>query len=130
MGDAIRIHWTDGPTTRQVDAIANKYKAGSFDGMEDIYNYTDSGFNALFGDAKYISTSRQNSDAAIVAALDQVARKFGAAPLSLEAYRAGGAWQWQTHDGHRLDSEVHSAMSEADYSLAPADQASGEAAAV
>ena len=130
MGDAIRIHWTDGPTTRQVDALANKYKAGSFDGMEDIYNYTDSGFNALFGDAKYISTSRQNSDAAIVAALATVARKFGAAPLSLEAYRAGGAWQWQTHDGHRLDSEVHSAMSEADYSLAPADQASGEAAAV
>ena len=130
MGDAIRIHWTDGPTTRQVDALANKYKAGSFDGMEDIYNYTDSGFNKLFGDAKYISTSRQNSDVAIVAALATVARKFGAAPLSLEAYRAGGAWQWQTHDGHRLDSEVHSAMSEADYSLAPADQASGEAAAV
>lgn len=130
MGDAIRIHWTDGPTTRQVDAIANKYKAGSFDGMDDIYNYTDSGFNKLFGDAKYTSTSRQNSDAAIVAALATVARKFGAAPLSLEAYRAGGAWQWQTHDGHRLDREVHSALSEADYSLAPADQASGEAAAV
>ena len=123
MGDAIRINWTDGPTSKQVDAIANKYKAGSFDGMEDIYNYDTTGFNALFGDAKYITTSRDNSDAAIAAALAAVARKFGAPPFSLEDYKTRGAWQWQTHDGHRLDSEVHQALSAADHSLAPLAQA-------
>jgi hypothetical protein len=123
MGDAIRIKWTDGPTSKQVDDIANKYKAGSFDGMEDIYNYSSTGFNALFGDAKYISTSRENSDAAIAAALAVVARKWGAEALSLEDYKKGGAWRWQTEDGHRLDSEVHKALYAADYSLAPLAQA-------
>ena len=79
--------------------------------------------NALFGDAKYITTSRENSDAAIAAALDQVARKYGAPPFSLADYKTRGAWQWQTHDGHRLDSIVHQALSAADHSTAPLAQA-------
>lgn len=33
--------------------------------------------------------------------------------LGVEDYKTRGAWQWQTREGYRLDSEVHSALSEA-----------------
>ena len=39
-GDATRIHWTDGPTSKEVEAITSKYQYGSFNGMEDIYEYS------------------------------------------------------------------------------------------
>ena len=39
MGDAIDVSWTDGPNSRQVDEIIDRYSAGSFDGMQDLYTY-------------------------------------------------------------------------------------------
>jgi hypothetical protein len=62
MGNAVRIHWTDGPTIASVEKITDKYEAGSFDGMEDIYRYSPSTWTDAFGDAKYISTSRHFTD--------------------------------------------------------------------
>lgn len=38
-GDSVRINWTDGPEHAEVEAIAAKYEAGSFDGMTDMYVY-------------------------------------------------------------------------------------------
>lgn len=77
MGDAIRISWTDGPTTAQVDEIADRYTAGSFDAMQDMYVNSRSAWKDAFGDAKYISTSRTNSPAAIASAQRTVLAKFG-----------------------------------------------------
>lgn len=93
MGDAIRVSWTDGPTTAMVDAIVDKYQAGSFNGMEDIYEYSRSAWTDAFGDAKYVSTSRERSDKATASALRTLAAKnieeLEGVDLSLEAYKAG-----------------------------------------
>jgi hypothetical protein len=74
MGDSIRINWIDGPTTAQVEAIVNRYEAGSFDGSTDCYNYRgDRAFTDAFGDAKFVQTSREYSDrtlANVMAILD------------------------------------------------------------
>ena len=40
-GDSVHISWKDGPTTKQVDSIVNKYQYGHFNGMEDIYEYSN-----------------------------------------------------------------------------------------
>jgi hypothetical protein len=57
MGNAIRVAWTDGPTEKPVQAFIDQFKSGSFNSMEDIYEYKrDSQF-----DGKYISTSRNVS---------------------------------------------------------------------
>lgn len=58
-GNDINISWTDGPTKKQVEAIANKYEAGSFDGMTDSYNYNHSPWTEVFGSSKYIFCNRQ-----------------------------------------------------------------------
>jgi hypothetical protein len=39
MGCAIRVHWTDGPTTNQVDTILNRFERCGFDGMQDLKTY-------------------------------------------------------------------------------------------
>ena len=38
-GDSVDISWKFGPTCAQVEAISDKYQAGSFDGMTDSYTY-------------------------------------------------------------------------------------------
>jgi len=62
MGDAIRVHWTDGPKTEDVEQITSKYQEGHFNGMEDIYEYDRENVWAdVFGSAKYVSESREYS---------------------------------------------------------------------
>lgn len=98
MGDAIRVGWTDGPTTPQVDEIVNKYKAGSFNGMEDIYEYNTGPFNDFFGDAKYISTSRNYTDALVAEAIAAVAEKYGVEPIAVEDYRRGNTYRMPVYE--------------------------------
>jgi hypothetical protein len=59
MGDSVDISWTDGNTTDEVNAITKKYQYGSFNGMEDIYENTDSRDD--IPQAKYVHCSRRMS---------------------------------------------------------------------
>lgn len=38
-GDSVTVGWTNGPAVDAVQAIAEKFEAGSFDGMTDSYTY-------------------------------------------------------------------------------------------
>lgn len=40
-GSSIRVKWTDGPTTAQVDAVTDFYKGSTFDSMIDLKSYVD-----------------------------------------------------------------------------------------
>lgn len=96
MGDAIDVSWVDGPTSKQVDEIIDRYSAGSFNGMDDSYTYSRDFWIKAFGDAKYVHSRRDMSDAAIGRAIRLVASKYAAnlAELglpnpSLEAFKRG-----------------------------------------
>lgn len=93
-GDAIDVRWTDGPNTEQVDAIIDKYSAGSFDGMTDCYNYATSAWTIAFGDAKYVHSARDFSDKAIASAMRTIVNQYGvgAAVCGVEDYRKGRCW--------------------------------------
>lgn len=91
-GDSIDVRWTDGPTTAQVDAIIGRYSAGSFNGMEDIYEYSRDAWTDAFGDAKYVHSSRANSDRAIESAIRTAVAKYGIEPVTVEDFRAGRLW--------------------------------------
>jgi len=77
MGDSIDVSWTDGPNCAQVNAIVCRYKAGSFDGMTDCYEYSRSAWTDAFGDTKYLHTSRTNSDIALSSAARTVRARRG-----------------------------------------------------
>lgn len=50
----VRISWQDGPSPKQIEKLTNKFLAGYFDGMQDMYIYTGNG-------AKFIFTEREVS---------------------------------------------------------------------
>lgn len=58
-GDSIDIRWENGPTLDSVRKITSKYQEGSFDGMRDLYEYSNSKFNDVFGGAKYVMEHRK-----------------------------------------------------------------------
>lgn len=60
MGSSVYASWTDGPMSSQVDAILNRFKSGSFDGMQDMYVSTGYEWEGqIVSGAKYVSGSRQ-----------------------------------------------------------------------
>lgn len=93
MGDAIDVSWTDGPNSRRVDEIIDRYSAGSFDGMQDLYTYERSAWTDAFGDAKYVHARRELSDAMIASCARLVMNRYGLEPMSpdevVKAYRSG-----------------------------------------
>lgn len=77
-GDSISVGWVDGPQSAQVDEIIDKYKGGSFSGMDDLYTYSRDAWTDAFGDAKYIFASRDYSEAAIASCIRTVKARYGA----------------------------------------------------
>lgn len=114
-GDSIDIGWTDGPTTKQVDEIAQQFKAGSFNGMEDIYEYSSSVFIEIFGDAKYVSVQRDLSDAAKIG----VAVELGYKPEQVDLkYHEIEGWNTST-EGRERSEAYRRACYERDYDAKP-----------
>lgn len=74
--DTVNINWEDGPTYEQVEKLTSKYQEGSFNGMEDIYEYSSSPFNDVFGGCKYVFWNRHDSDKATERAIEEVFNKY------------------------------------------------------
>ena len=113
-GESIRVCWTDGPTSDQVEAIINKYEAGSFDGMTDSYDYRkDHAWTDAFGDARHIFAERSNSEQAVLSAARRVKNRLGGISESVEEIAA----LWAKGDCYRIKQsggcDVAAAMSRA-----------------
>jgi hypothetical protein len=69
MGNSVSVRWAMGPTTKEVEAIANKYEYGTFDGMTDTSGVDHSRFGEaveeVLGRAKHVSCSRSLDNAAV-----------------------------------------------------------------
>jgi hypothetical protein len=76
-GSSIDIHWCDGPISRQVQEIANRYQMGSFDGMTDSYTYNHNPFPNVFGGAKYVFSSRRFSPRLLTIAAERLGLEVG-----------------------------------------------------
>lgn len=74
MGNSVSVRWTDGPTAAEVGAITGRYKAGHFDGMQDLYEYTN--LRADIPQVKFVSCSREMSDDVRAEILSSVASRF------------------------------------------------------
>jgi hypothetical protein len=115
MGNAIRIHWEDGPTESMVDEIAGKYKDGYFDGSDDSYKYTHSVWTDAFGSAKYVTTSRNYSDAFVCATLQYLVDKRicvieGPIEILGARYKQGELFHAKALTGESLQTEIYRAM--------------------
>jgi len=97
-GSSVNIRWNFGPTTKQVQAITDKYQDGDFNGMEDIYEYRRNR-PATEGSAKYVFENRDYFEPVFT----QIARDYaallgdplpdGTAPWN-HMVKAGGQKEW------------------------------------
>lgn len=55
-GDSVHVAWTEGPTTLEVSKVTSKYQYGRFDGMTDMYEYSNTIEN--LPQSKYVQTQR------------------------------------------------------------------------
>jgi hypothetical protein len=107
-GDAVDIVWTDGPTTYKVEEIVNLHQMGHFDGMQDLYEYTNRHPN--IPQVKYAHTRRELSPESRQALEDAIREHFGDSLQQWEVWQyvhryAGGRSCVCTcgHHGHILD---------------------------
>jgi hypothetical protein len=92
MVSSVRIAWTDGPTTRRVDALVACFEAGHFDGMTDSYEYDSSRHLIVDGErfrpgTRYIFTSRTISATLAQRCIAQIVHYWGGidvAPAAVE----------------------------------------------
>jgi len=59
-GNSVHVSWVDGPTVAEVEKISQKYQYGHFNGMEDIYESTNSRDD--IPQVKYVSERREKSE--------------------------------------------------------------------
>lgn len=100
-GDSISVRWTDGPTSKEVEALADRYEAGSFDGMEDLYTYCSTAWTVVFGDAKFVQCSRSHSLEAMKEAIREVCLEYGWELLKVNG-SDGNTWLDCDHDKSRI----------------------------
>ncbi len=74
-GNAVRVRWEDGPTTREVGAITGKYQYGHFNGMIDSYEFSNR--NDDIPQVMFITTRREYSLYAWRQAVAHVNAKYG-----------------------------------------------------
>jgi hypothetical protein len=74
-GDSVYVNWTDGPTSEQVSDITAKYQYGHFDGMIDLYEYS----NRIEGlpQVKFVLRQREISDETYARKKTALAKEFG-----------------------------------------------------
>lgn len=59
MGDSVDVSYTDGPASAEIDGIIKKYQYGHFNGMDDLYENTNSRDD--IPQSKYVSCRREMS---------------------------------------------------------------------
>lgn len=80
---SVRVEWTDGPTSSQVDAVVGKYQYGHFDGMTDCYEYSNS--REDLPQAKFVFTVREISPEMKLKFAQNVSETYGGImPTKLE----------------------------------------------
>lgn len=109
IGDEIDVMWTDGPQSKQVDVITERYSVGSLDGMTDCYHYA-AAFTEAFGDAKFIHTSREYSDRFVGMMLDRISRRHGGDRKTVKDYHQGRCLVWQNEGGDDLHQRLSAAL--------------------
>lgn len=74
-GNSVDIFYEDGPVIGDVEAVVGKYQYGSFNGMEDLYEYDNCSDD--LPQAKYVQVSRHITDEKRQMVKEEVAAEFG-----------------------------------------------------
>jgi len=74
-GNSVRIHYTDGVPGEQVDKLVKKFQYGHFDGMNDIYEFSNT--REDIPQAKFVQVQRDISPEVRQSIKTKIANDFG-----------------------------------------------------
>ena len=97
-GNSIRVSYTDGPKAEAVEEITAKYEMGTFNGMEDIYEYSNT--NDDLPQCKYLFVNREAGEATETMIRTYVERT---APVNIDGWELE---QWKNRDYRKIFSET------------------------
>ena len=93
MGCSCSVRWTDGPSTRQVDAVIGRFSGKTFDGMDDSTHYHDTEWDGrrvrFAGYAPSTSRDVTNFEALEAQALQMIRARC---VLDENGHRFGNEW--------------------------------------
>jgi hypothetical protein len=87
-GNSVHIDWQDGPTTEQVIKHTSKYQYGHFDGMQDMYEYSNRRDD--LPQAKYVQESREMSTETRAILEASAAQLWESNPERFQHYQSSG----------------------------------------
>lgn len=97
MGDSVDISYQNGVPTSEIEKITNKYEAGSFDSMTDMYEYNNNRND--IPQTKYIMINREvDSDKKLIIK-KELALKWGIQDIENEN-------EWKEKTGFWSDQKV------------------------
>jgi len=106
-GSSIDVHWTDGPTDRQVRRVCDCYEGADFDGMQDLKTYHDTlladtegevprlvrlGVDFVMPSRRISSEWRAELEAEIAAFTELPANEWTPLPVTVQERLAGGGF--------------------------------------
>jgi len=59
MGDSVDVSWIDAVSAKEIETIISKYQRGYFDGMQDMYIYSN---DSNLPQSKYVRANRRQSE--------------------------------------------------------------------
>lgn len=103
-GNHVRVRWTDGPTEKMVESVANRHEMGTFDGSQDLYVYDN--HRDDIPQARFVFCDRDYSRETYAAAIEVVNRFYGH-QLRINARYVGideasNPWNNGTYPAHDL----------------------------
>lgn len=108
MGSSVRVRIFNQPpwVAKKIEAFANQYQYGHFDGMQDLYEYSNRRDD--LPQVKFVFVDNEFSDEMREAAWKWYRETFAEAAEAPEDYKQAGSW----HSGHEWgDSIIWRALS-------------------
>lgn len=99
MGDDVTIDYTNGVPRKQVEAIVNKYQEGHFDGMTDMYEYSNS--REDIPQVKYVMVDREYTPEVLEETKKSIAQEFGISDISNEQEWFSKVGMWSSEAVYR-----------------------------
>lgn len=97
----VSVSWADGPAASQVEAITDKFDIGASDTQTDYFYTVSTAFSDLFGGVQYMSLRRNESDALLQKAIDQVYHDRAIKPTVSDYHKREGVFSW---DGSNFEN--------------------------
>lgn len=74
MGNSVNIQYEDGPQRRDIESITNKYQYGHFDGMTDMYEYSNKQEDVT--QVKFVTVSRKMNPETGIKIAKEIDKKY------------------------------------------------------